>query len=330
MQIRNKKILAFILIALFLSFLFWFQWANKPACYKDCKQVNFIVNKGEGLISIAGRLKEEKLIRNAVAFRLLLIKEGLNGKIQAGSFTLDPAADSLGIALSLTKGAFDYRVTLLEGWRREEIAEKLATELNKKDSSFIMEEFLNLTSSFEGQLFPDTYLFPEEATAQKVIDVLAKNYKKKTAGLDLSGKDLILASIVDREAKRDVDRPIIAGIFLKRLNQNWPLQADAAVQYAVGSKKCQLSANKIRNSCDWWPKDLSKADIAIKSPYNTYLVGGLPPAPISNPGLSAIKAVLSPVQTDYWYYISDKEGKIHYAKDLAEHQQNIQKYLSTP
>lgn len=135
---------------------------------------------------------------------------------------------------------------------------------------------------------------------------------------------LILASIVEREVKFNNDRPIVAGILLKRLEKNWPLQADATVQYAIASAKCKGKSAKCGN---WWPKNLTREDLKIKSPYNTYLYPGLPPGPICNPGLAAIEAVLNPVGSEYWFYLSDEEGKMHYAKTAEEHEENISKYL---
>lgn len=309
-----------ILVLLFLAggAVWWF-WASNSVCQTDCPSKIFLVNKGEGLGSIAQRLEEEKLIRSSVAFQILTAQEGLTRKIQAGDFRLNPKMSPLEIAQQLTHGTLDRWVTLPEGWRREEIAEKLESELEK----FNKAEFLNLTKNLEGQLFPDTYLIPKEADAQRVVSILTANFEKKTAKINLGRQTLIIASIVEREARFETDQPIIAGIFLKRLKAGWPLQADATVQYAKADVSCQLSVV----SCEWWPKKLTKEDLRLKSPYNTYLSRGLPPAPISNPGLATIKAALNPQETDYWYYLSDNEGKMHYAKTIEEHNQNIERHL---
>lgn len=302
--------ITFILLFLAGGIVWWF-WASSPVCRADCPPQIFLVKKGEGLGSIAQRLEEEKLIRSSVAFQILTAREGLTRKIQAGDFRLNPKMSPLEISQQLTHGTLDRWVTLPEGWRREEIAEKLELELEK----FNKVEFLSLTKNLEGQLFPDTYLIPKEADAQRVVSMLTANFEKKTAKLNPDQQALIMASILEREALLDADRPIIAGLLLKRLNAGWPLQADATVQYVVGTPK------------EWWPKNLTKEDLRLKSPYNTYLSRGLPPAPIANPGLATIKAVLQPQETDYWYYLSDNEGKMHYAKTIEEHNKNIEKYL---
>ena len=130
-----------------------------------------------------------------------------------------------------------------------------------------------------------------------------------------------MASLVEREAKHDDDRPVIAGIMLKRLKADWPLQIDATLQYALANLRCIA-----KSSCDWWIVPTA-ADKKINSAYNTYLNNGLPPAPICNPGLSSIKAVVNPQTNNYWFYISDSKGQMHYAKTIEEHNENIAKYL---
>ncbi len=187
-----------------------------------------------------------------------------------------------------------------------------------KDTAFIS-EFLRASESKEGYLFPDTYLFPKEASASSIVAKMVGTYNNKTKNLKnqsgLTNKDaVILASLIERETKTNEERPMVAGIMLNRLNAGMPLQIDASVQYAVGTAK------------DWWPI-LTLDDISTVSPYNTYKNKGLPPAPIANPGLSSLEAAFAPEDSDYWYYIHDPDGVIHYARTLAEHNSNIAKYL---
>ena len=127
-------------------------------------------------------------------------------------------------------------------------------------------------------------------------------------------KAIVLASIIERETKTDQERPVVSGILIKRLNSGWPLQTDAAVQYAVGTSK------------EWWPI-LTLDNLSAGSPYNTYKYQGLPPTPIASPGLSSIRGVLNPTESEYWYYIHDTKGQIHYAETLEEHNTNIARYL---
>lgn len=287
---------------------FWFHWAVQPRASQAEVKI-FVIRQGEVTDSIVKRLYQEGFIRHPWAFKLLLYKEGIKGKIQAGDFRLSPSMSALEIGQTLTHGTLDYWVTLIEGWRSEEIA----AELGLAASEF---------KKHEGFLFPDTYLIPKNASSAAVIKILKNNFNKKIAAiipkLEKTGLTLrqviILASIVEREAKLAEDRPIVAGILLKRWQNNWPLQADATVQYILGKEG------------NWWPK-INKADLKAKSFYNTYLYSGLPPGPICNPGLATIKAVVDPQKTDYWFYLSDSQGKMHYAKTIEQHHQNIIQYL---
>jgi UPF0755 protein len=278
-----------------------------------------VVNRGESFSSIANRLEKENILRSAAIFHLIALKEGTINKVQAGDFRLNPQMTPLEIGLELTHGTLDSWVTILEGWRREEIAQKLR---NSGLTDFDSDLFLKNTQKLEGQLFPDTYLIPKTATSDQIIQILNNNFKKKVP--QTSSENLIMASIVEREIRGSTDQKIVAGILLKRLKNDWPLQADATVQYAVASNQCKVLSVKCE---DWWPHNLSKIDLAIKSPYNTYLNRGLPPSPICNPGLSAIQAVLNPTVTDYWFYLADSNGVTHYAKTDLEQAENIRKYL---
>lgn len=320
-----KKITPVIIFGLMLFLLIacgaiYFSWAIAPSCSQNCQPKIFLINKGESFSSVANRLEEEGLIRSALVFHFIAWREQSIDKVQAGDFRLNPKDSPSIIAQNITKGMLDVWVTLLEGWRREEIAQKIST---LGLTAFKQDEFFLLTKNLEGQLFPDTYLIPREATAEKIVNILTQNFQKKVSEVDK--ETLVMASIIEREIRNPQDRKIISGILWKRLENNWPLQADATVQYAVSSAKCKLPNAKCS---DWWPQNLTKSDLAIKSAYNTYLNQGLPPAPISNPGLGAIEAAMSPLSSDYWFYLSDKDGvTTHYARTDAEQAQNIQKYL---
>jgi UPF0755 protein len=158
-----------------------------------------------------------------------------------------------------------------------------------------------------------------KATFEKKVDSsMREEINKGSLGLE---KTIILASLVERETKTEEERPIVAGILLNRLGINMPLQIDATVQYAVASVSC-----KAKIDCEWWPTTTIE-DRQINSQYNTYKYANLPPAPIANPGLSSIKAVIYPEESNYLYYLHDKKGVIHYAETLEEHNANIKKYI---
>lgn len=313
-----------ILIVFSLFGLAWFKEGSSAPNPKDGTPRIFVIKKGEGIREIAGSLKKEGLIRDPIVFFLTIRFGGFAQNIQAGDFRLNPSMDAKAIARALTHGTLDVWITTLEGWRNEEIALKLAQELAIPENEF-------LKYAKEGYMFPDTYLLPKEATAAAVSKIMLSNFEKRlqdgvgeiksNLSKNLTKEEIIIfASIVEREAKLDADRPKVAGILLKRLKEYWPLQTDAAIQYALGYQPEEKS---------WWKKNLTKDDLTIKSPYNTYKNSGLPPTPICNPGILAIKAVVQPEDSPYWFYLSDGEGKMHYSQTIEEHNENIQKYFPT-
>lgn len=318
----RKRLLIFLFI-LFLGlglFFVWYKQSLSPVDDKDKTPIMFVIPKGQSIKEIAGNLKKDELIRSQIAFFTYVRLSGLATKIQAGNYRLNRSMNVIEIANEFTHGKTDEWVTIIEGWRVEEIAAELAQSLGIPES-----EFLKFTQ--EGYMFPDTYLVPKDATSKEVIDMILENFrnkatneiieKGKTQGLNLN-EVITLASIIEREVKDDSDRVIVAGILLKRLRNNWPLQTDATIQYVLGYQPEEKT---------WWKKNLTLDDLAIESPYNTYKYVGLPPGPISSPGLSTIKAVTQPQQTSYWYYLSDKNGITHFAKTHEEQEQNIEKYL---
>lgn len=329
-----KKLLLIIPILILIGFLSIFWWNNsiKPVS-KDETPKDFLITKGTSATKIANNLQDEGIIKNSLAFKFYVQLTGKTKKIQAGEFSLSPSDNLFQIVESLLKGPKELWVTIPEGLRREEIAEKFILGLSKKDedADTFRQEFLNLTTGEEGYLFPDTYLFPKTTTASKVVASMKNTFDKRMAEFkkDIDNSNLtlnqivILASLIERETITDEERPIVAGILLNRVNADWPLQVDASVQYALASAKCR---NTITN-CEWWPRPLTKDDLSISSPLNTYKYPGLPPSPISNPGLSSLKAAIYPEETDYWYYLHDEKGQIHYAETLEEHNRNVAKYL---
>lgn len=309
-----KKYSVLLPIAVFLLVALWLV---SPVSLSQEEKV-FVVQKGENLSQVAQNLEKQGLIRNAFAFKIFGLTQGMAAKIQAGDFRLKPAMNNQQIMQALSHGTADTWMTFPEGWRREEYSRRLAVNL----TGFDEQAFLALTKNSEGKLFPDTYAFPKDASPAAVVKILTANFAAKTKDLRLTQAALILASIVEREAPNDLDRPIIAGILLKRQQKGWALQADATLQYAKANIACRIANAK----CDWWPV-VAGADKNVNSLYNTYKYLGLPPGPIANPGLASLRAALAPQASAYWFYLSDAEGQIHYAATLEEHQQNIARYL---
>lgn len=329
--LKKFSLIVFLLAVVFIGGFFWWRWAFSPASQPPGQSQIFVISKGEGLSSIALRLKEDNLIKNSLAFKTFVLAKGLSNQIQAGSFRINSSWTVEEVTYLLTHGTLDIWLTFPEGWRREEYSRRLAANLE----NFSYPQFLELTKKIEGNLFPDTYLIPKDASPSSVIKILTNNFEKKySLELQLAAKKkgltkhqvITLASIVERESGGEKDSPIIAGILLKRWQENWPLQVDATVQYLVATRN-NFGAKQWQD-LDWWPSKLTKADLEIDSPYNSYRYKGLPPGPICNPGLSSIKAVIYPQETDYWFYLSDKQGRMHYSKTNEEHNQNISRYLN--
>lgn len=304
-----------------LFIFFYYKEGNLPVDPKNKQSKIFVVRKGENVTEIAKNLEKEGLIRNRVVFYLIVKKLGIERKLQAGDFRLSPSMSAEEIAKKLTHGTLDVWITIIEGLRKEEVAQIFARELNLPAS-----EFMKMAK--EGYLFPDTYLIPKNATINTVLSILANNFEKKydeklrqrAKQLGLTDDEvIIIASLIEREAKFFEDRKKVASVIFNRLKADMKLDIDATVQYALGYDHQEKT---------WWRKNLSLEDLSFDSPYNTYKYKGLPPAPICSPGLDSIKAVLYPEETDYLYYISDKKGKLHFAKTFEEHQRNIKRYLN--
>lgn len=314
-----RKIILLLITLLLILWLSFQLFLAAPAV-SGAKEI-FIITRGQSVLQIAENLQDKGFIRNAFAFRIYLQISGLSKSIQAGDYKLSKNMSLNEVARELTHGLIDVWVTLLEGWRVEEMAQKLHEELG-----IGKEEFLKAAS--EGYMFPDTYLIPQDATAKTIVKILRDNFDQKTQDLKLklttrhlSEKDwIILSSIVERESKDkgENERKIIAGILIKRLTAGMALEVDAAIQYALGFDQQEKT---------WWRKRLTDQDLQIDSPYNTRLYAGLPLGPISNPGLASLEAVVNPLVTQYWFYLHDRQGNPHYAATIEEHAANIRRYL---
>jgi len=317
-----KKInfLVVLLLIITLAFYLFYREGTLPVNKSNQSTKIFVINQGESLTSVVNNLSKEGLIRNRLIFFLVVKKLGIERKIQAGDFRLSPAMDAYQIAKNLTHGTLDIWVTLIEGTRKEEIAQIISQNLGIPETEF-------LKYAKEGYLFPDTYLLPKDATPESIVKILENNFNKKfSTELQQKAKakglspteTIILASLVEREAKLSEDRQLVASVILNRFKTEMKLDIDATIQYTLGYQPEEKT---------WWKKVLTTDDLAIDSPYNTYKNKGLPPTPICNPGLAAIQAIANAPETDYFYYLSDKKGKIHYAVTLEEHNENVRKYL---
>jgi UPF0755 protein len=251
------------------------------------------------------------------------MRDNLSTKIQAGSFNISSNMDVTEIAETLTVGTEDIWITILEGWRAEEIAESLeAQDLDLFDS----EEFLNLAKSSEGMLYPDTYLIPREMDSEQIYHLLLNTFERKVSQelwdeIESSDRDfdqvLVMASLVEREARNFEQMRRVAGILWNRINIGMALQVDATLQYVNGYNSLEQT---------WWAVPMAD-DKQNQSAFNTYLNQGLPPRPIANPSLNAIKATLDPIESDGLFYIHADDGNMYYSSTLEGHNANINKYL---
>lgn len=328
----KKKFLFVIVVLLaiiggaFLVFKSTYESAISTPNSTDSTTVSLKIETGASLEQIAETLINSGVMseQNKFYFDLYYRLNKLLPTVQAGTFKLPKNLTIVEISESLKKaGEPDIWVTIVEGLRKDEISKKLAdsfaTEEGAKfdkaefdrlidDKTFIDTLGLKITNgNLEGFLFPDKYLFPVDATAEEVIITMTNNFKKKVPA-NYTYDDIIIASFLEREGRNDQDRPMISDIIRSRLKEGWKLDIDATLAYP--EKDWKVNINKSKNT-----------------PYNTYMHPGLTPTPICSPGLSSINASLNPKQNDYYFYLHEDNGTIHYGRTLYEHSQNIQKYL---
>jgi len=318
----------------FSARLLWYgEWLTQPLDTNGAEQP-FTIETGESVPSIAIRLEEVGLVRSAAAFRAYLIYTGLDTSIQAGDYLLSPALSIVDIAHELQDATPEQvSFAILPGWRMEEIAGSLATSgLNVTPDEFLAAarsappglDYLPASASTEGFLYPDIYILPRTITASELVDEFLRNFSLHLSidlreGFTRQGLDVYqavtLASIVQHEAIVADERAQIASVFLNRLNAGMKLDTDPSVQYALGYNTSQET---------WWTNPLSAADLQYDSPYNTYIYNGLPPGPIANPSLSALRAVAFPAETPYYFFRArcDDSGLHEFAVTFEEHLQN--------
>jgi len=300
------------------------------------------VKPGEGVIEIGDALEDAGVIDSAIRFRVLVALLGYEKMLQAGNYELEPNMPVLQVVYRMRRGIVSPNfVTLIEGWRLEQIADALdeqgiisrekflkAAVAGTFDFDFLKR--LGPQTPLEGYLLPATYFYRRSDTAEDVIqqmlEAMDKSFTKELrsealdVGLTMHGV-LTLASIIEREAKVPEERPIMAQVFLKRLRLGTALEADPTVQYALAEDLASVE------EFGYWKTELTKEDLGVDSLYNTYRYGGLPPGPISAPRTDSILAVIRPAQTNYLFFVAKPDGSHAFAETFDEHQRNIKKYL---
>jgi len=330
------RILLLLFLLSFGSTIFFAQMVRTDR--KDLAMEIHILS-GMTVRDIATELKEQGIVPSATAFRWYLQSQGLDTGIRIGTFEIPSGASFAEIAKILreTQGGQlvvtvpeGFTVTQIDGLLAKkgviQLGELLACSKGKCDfSSF---DFLPSTvlsggrgGALEGYLFPDTYYVdPNDFVAKfflermlgtfrsRIIDGLSEDIASSNRSLE---EIMTMASLIEREAANDAERPMIAGILWKRFDAHQGLAVDATVRYAIEKET----------------EPLTKSDLESNSPYNTRKYAGLPPGPIANPGLASIKAALHPVESPYWYYLHGNDGQIRYAETNDEHNANKAKYL---
>lgn len=291
-------------VALLIGAVVFFRFINRPVAIGAPKEI--VIAQGSGFSDVARELHEKGVISSPTFFSAYLLLTGQYRSLQSGVYQFSSSQSPREIARDIVSGRTSAsRVTMIEGWSTQDIAEAL-----EENEIVTKGDFVAAAKGKEGYLFPDTYHFAHDVTATEVVTRLEETFSKRTKELAPTREQVIIASIVEREAKLDEDRAKIAGVYFNRLRLGMRLEADPTVQYAKGS---------------WEPITVSDYR-SVVSPYNTYLNAGLPPGPIANPGLKSLEAAVHPAETEAVYFFHLKDGTTIYSKTLEEHNQNKKKY----
>ena len=285
------------------------------------QETNISIPKGSTLVDVAAELVEKRVINNKLSFVLAVKILGYEKDLPAGKFKIVNAGTNYALIKQLLNSVgLSKKVTILEGWTIEDIAEKVSNSLKIDKNEFIdastdialLKKWDIENNSFEGYLFPDTYQFDEDQDAIGVINTMVSEYKKNFTSqmrermdeINLTENEVLaLASIIEGEAIYDSERPRISGVYHNRLKKGMRLQADPTIQYIIEDS----------------PRRLLNKDLKIKSPYNTYLNYGLPPGPINSPGLESIKAALYPEKVDFLFFVAKGDGYHTFSRTEKEH-----------
>ncbi|OGP97039.1 MAG: hypothetical protein A2Z39_04025 [Deltaproteobacteria bacterium RBG_19FT_COMBO_46_9] len=316
-------IICVLMVAIILGFGMFF---TRPAQKDGIDQV-ITIREGMSLKEVAGTLKSKGIIINKDLFILWTRLLGNSRKIKAGEYLLNSGMTPARIIEILTKGIIiTYTVTVPEGFSIEQIGNILDESGLADKNSFIslahepgvIKKYGISGPSLEGFLYPDTYEFGKGLPPLLIIDVMVKRfreiigpYMKRIEELGMKVEEVItLASIVEKEAGNAEEMPLIASVFLNRLKKGMRMESDPTVIYGMNN----------------FTGNLTRKDLLESTPYNTYVIRGLPPGPISNPGLASIKAVLYPVETDYLYFVSKNDGTHYFSVSIEEHNRAVWTY----
>jgi UPF0755 protein len=316
---KNISFAGIIALIIVLGCLLAFTYTRAPSNFPDTALIE--IKSGDSLSAVAAKLADAHIIRSPFWFTNFVMVLRGERTLVGGEYYFEKPLSSFDIAKRMTKG--DYHINQLKTTIPEgSTVSDISLIIKRHYPSFDTVHFVTLAQGKEGYLFPDTYYFGADVEPENVVKIMNSTFTKKISQPDIataiatSGKTqeeaVAMASILEGEARQMQTRQIVAGILWKRISLGMPLQVDAAFRYVNGKTTEELTA----------------ADLKIDSPYNTYVNKGLPPTPISNPGLDSILAAVTPIETKYLYFLTDKNGTMHYAATLPEHAANKNKYLS--
>ncbi|MGC9046855.1 MAG: endolytic transglycosylase MltG [Minisyncoccia bacterium] len=321
-----------LLAIFFIIAIAYFFYGLQPSNMTNPQNININIAKGESFKDISADLSRNKVIKSVTVFKIYSLLSGKAQLFKPGNYVFNTSMSIPQIVNLLVEGVNNIvKVVIPEGYTLKDIntllinnqvlnssSSLLNYDLNNLASSY---QFLNNIHSLEGFLSPDTYFFNINSSPDVVLHKLLDNFQSKIwpslQNITNWYDKLIVASILEKELSNFKDRQIAAGIIYKRLENKIPIQIDATLTYA----KCNGEIQNCENL------KLTKKDLQMKSVYNTYNNLGLPPTPVSNPGLDAIKAALQPEQSPYWFYLATNNGT-YFAKTLSEQNKNIAKYLN--
>jgi UPF0755 protein len=317
--------------------------ANLDAPMSDTpSREKLTIRPGESATEVGNELQERSIIRSALAFRWEVESRGIGNKLEAGEYEVSPSMSTREIVAVLGRGAArpGTAITVIEGWRTEQIADR-AEQLHLGRADEIVrlaraprEAGLQppdpSASTLEGYLFPDTYQLDPNVSSLDLVNAMLKQFNRRvddglrqgaaTRGLTIA-QAVTLASIVEREAAVESERPLVASVYLNRLQAGMRLEADPTVQYALAARDPPAA-----RGYGYWKRDLSLQDLQVESPFNTYRVSGLPPGPICSPGLASLQAVVNPAATKYFYFVARGDGTHAFAETHDAHLKNVQQY----
>jgi UPF0755 protein len=329
-MMRRLGLLALLAIAAVGAAAGWLDiQLDKPYRGHRPAEVYVDIPHGTSRWHISGILVREDVIRNRFAF-LLFSEWHFRQRMQAGEYLIDRPVNSREVFWKIARGhIFVHKVVIPEGWTSYDIADELARQhICGRDEFLIVTHDTSLISdlaphaqSLEGFLFPSTYEFTRHTSCEEAAKRMVENFRAVWESIDpgndqtlpqgLSTEQVVtMASLVERETPSAGERPLVAGVFYNRLRLGYPLQCDPTVQYAL-----RLDGRVEHN--------VHPPELHIDSPYNTYEHRGLPPGPIANPGEAALRAAVSPANTDYLYFVANAEGGHNFSRTLAEHDRNV-------